>query len=215
MWVSPSAYSFLTTATTCTRCPLPHRIVVSGPSLARPLASSSRAHDPHVSSKKSQWTPPKPFVRQGTLIPNAFEVPERPSVTRRHGQKINSARSTDTLQAPGNKIRNASGVQRANPLHRTGPSRSIPQLEARPTPITSMTIGGAQGNDLAHPSRHLGALSLLSNLPAMPILQHTGKKRIVSISRQLVACSNRADSRSAGLEVTMPSYSPLSTAQSQ
>jgi len=186
MWVSPSAHSFLTTATTCTRCPLPHRIVVSGPSLVRPLASSSRAHEPHASSKKSQGTPSKPFVRRGTLVPNAFEVPERPSVTPRHGQKMNSARSADTLH----NVPNQSDVQRANPLHRTGPSRSIPQLEARSTPITSMTIEGAQGNDLAHPSRHLGALSLLSNLPAMPILQHTGKKRIVSISRQLVACSN-------------------------
>jgi hypothetical protein len=79
-------------------------------------------------------------------------------------------------------------AQRSIPRSRAAPLRATQQ--DRRSKVMPLDLGEKLENDdraaeLAHSSRHLGVLKALHDLPKMPILQHSGKKRVVGILSDL------------------------------
>ena len=166
----------LTTALTCTRCPLAYGVFSAGPSLRRHAHTSSGPSSPSAASSRRSLAQPRLFVRRGAFSPESPEP--NPVASNKPRRAALPTRTFGGEELVGGVSNNRITIKRAPLPIRDSDSRSE---SSERMPMASKISDPARDAALNHPSRHLGDVTELDHLPQMPVLASTGKKRVVSM----------------------------------
>ena len=140
----------------------------------------------HLRAPKAPKTAPKLFVKRGSLIPTSNELGP-PSTSSYRSDALRTSRFTSQKESSQEEPQLAldRGAEHPLPRHREISSRLTPLNQQTDGPIGKLPVDEIRQTELAHPSRHLGVLKALNDLPELAILPHSGKKRVVSPPCQL------------------------------
>ena len=166
----------LTTALTCTRCPLARGVIFTGSSLRRHAHTPSATSSPSAASSRRPLAQPRLFVRRGAFSPESTEPDS--VISNKPRRAALPTRTSGGEEFVGGVSDNRSTIKRTPLPIRESDSRSESSGKMAMTP---QTPNPARDGALNHPSRHLGCLTALDHLPPMPVLVSTGKKRVVSM----------------------------------